>query len=434
MYNGLKTLCLFDPGGSQVQEIKMCRIRQIFDKDKIENLPGVIAAQLEKIRLEERVKPGMLIGITVGSRGITHIPLITQCVIKEVKKRGGVPFILPAMGSHGGATAEGQKKIIEHYGITEKTMGVPIKSSMEVVELGRLENGLPVYFDKIAFEADGIIVVNRIKVHTAFKSAIESGLCKMLSVGLGNHQGASLVHSLGLKGLRDHMVDFVRVILEKAPILCGLGILENAYDDTYRLMVALPGDFEKVDMELLRECKKIMPALPVSEIDILMIQEIGKNISGTGMDTNIVGGIKEYREGEYDPPKIKKIIVLDLSKEADGNALGIGLADLITRKLYDKIDLRATYENTVTTTFLERAKIPMICKNEEEAFQIALKTSWNLPGTKPRIAIIRNTLKLDELYVSDPIWDEIRKKANIRSYGKWEELRFDQQGNLVLRI
>jgi hypothetical protein len=417
-----------------MQEMKMYRIRQIFEKDKIESIPGVIATQFEKIRLNERVKPGMQIGITVGSRGITHIPLIIQCVIEEVRRRGGIPFILPAMGSHGGATAEGQRKLIENYGVTEKTMGVPIKSSMDVVELGRLENGLPVYFDKIAFEADGIVVVNRIKVHTAFKSAIESGLCKMLSVGLGNHQGASLVHSLGVRGLRDHLVDFVRVILEKAPVLCGLGILENAYEDTYRLVAALPEDFERVDMELLGECKRIMPALPVSEIDILIVQEIGKNISGTGMDTNIVGGIRDYRDGEYHPPKIKKIIVLDLRKEADGNALGIGLADLITRKLYDKIDLKATYENTVTTTFLERAKIPMICENEEEAFQIALKTSWNLPGMKSRIAIIRNTLKLDELYVSDPIWDEIRGKPNIRLCGDWEELRFDQQGDLILRI
>jgi hypothetical protein len=337
------------------------------------------------------------------------------------------------MGSHGGATAEGQRKIIESYGMTEKTMGVPIKSSMDVVELGRLENGLPVFFDKIAFEADGIVVVNRIKVHTAFKSLIESGLCKMLSVGLGNHEGASLVHYLGVKGLRDYMIDFAKVILEKAPVLCGLGILENAYDDTYRLVAALPQDFERVDIELLRECKRIMPGLPVSDIDILIVEEIGKNISGTGMDTNIVGGIREYREGEYDPPKIKKIIVLDLTKEADGNALGIGLADLTTRKLYDKIDFAATYENTITTTFLERAKIPITCKTEEEAFLIALKTTWNLPGTKPRIAIIRNTLRLDELYVSEPIWEEIKDQANIRSSGDWETLRFDHDGNLLLK-
>ena len=417
-----------------MEEIKMRRIMQILEEKKIENIPEEIAKEFEKIRLSKRIKPGMQIGITVGSRGIKNIPLIIKCVIEEVRKRGGVPFILAAMGSHGGATAEGQRKVLKNYGVTEETMGVPIKSSMDVVELGRLENGLPVYFDKVAFEADGIIVVNRIKVHTAFKSVIESGLCKMLSVGLGNHEGASLVHYLGVKGLRDYMVDFARVILEKAPVLCGLGILENAYDETYRLTAAVPEDFERVDMELLKECKRTMPALPVSDIDILIVEEIGKNISGTGMDTNIVGGIREYREGEYDPPKIKKIIVLDLTKEAEGNALGIGLADLITRRLYEKIDFASTYENTITTTFLERAKIPIICKTEEEAFQIALKTTWNLPGSKPRIIMIRNTLKLDELYVSENIWEEIRNRSNIRPCGDWETLRFDHQGSLILRV
>jgi len=256
----------------------------------------------------------------------------------------------------------------------------------------------------------------------------------MLAVGLGNHEGASLVHHLGVKGLRDYMVDFARGILERAPVLCGLGILENAYDDTYRLTAAVPEDFERVDMELLKECKRIMPALPVSDVDILIVEQIGKNISGTGMDTNIVGGIREYREGEYDPPKIKKTIVLDLTKETEGNALGIGLADLITRKLHDKIDFGATYENTITTTFLERAKIPIVCKTEEEAFRIALKTIWNLPGTEPRMMIIRNTLKLDELYVSENIWEEISNRTDMRPCGDWEKLRFDHQGDLMLRV
>lgn len=417
-----------------MEAMKMVRMIQLFEKTKIENIPEALSQEFEKMRLGEKIKPGMEIGITVGSRGIKNLVLIIKCMIEEVKKRGGLPFILPAMGSHGGATTEGQKKVLENYGVTEKTMGVPIKGTMDVVELGRLQNGLPVYFNRVAYDSDGIIVVNRVKVHTAFKSAIESGLHKMLSVGLGNHEGASLVHYLGEKGLRDYMVDFARVILERAPILGGLGILENAYDDTHRLMAANPEGFEKVDTELLRECKRILPGLPVSAIDILVVQEIGKNISGTGMDTNIVGGIKEYREGEYEPPKIKKIIVLDLTKEAEGNALGIGLADLTTRKLYDKIDFGATYENTITTTFLDRAKIPIVCKTEEEAFQIAMKTIGNLPGVQPRLMMIRNTLQLDELYISENIWEEIKNRPHIRSCGDWEKLAFDPQGNLMLRV
>lgn len=417
-----------------MEEIRMRRILQVLDRNRIDDIPKAISGEFERIKLSEKIKRGMQIGITVGSRGINNIQLITKCVVEEVKKRGGAPFIIPSMGSHGGATAEGQIKVLKGYGITEETMGAPIRSSMEVVELGRLKNGLPVYFDKIAFESDGIIVVNRIKVHTAFKSEIESGLHKMLSVGLGNHEGATLVHYLGVKGLKDYMVDFAKIILERTPVLCGLGILENAYDDTYRLVAALPEEFGKVDKELLDECKRIMFNLPVSDIDILIVEEVGKNISGTGMDTNIVGGIKEYREGEYQPPEIKKIIILDLTEETGGNALGIGLADLIPRKLYDKIDLKTTYTNTITTTFLDRAKIPMICDTEQEAFQIAMKTRWNLPGTKPRIVIIRNTLKLDELYVSEAIWEEIRDRASIHPAGDWETLGFDAQGNLTVRI
>ncbi len=417
-----------------MEEIRMRRIKQFFENEKIDDIPVEISKEFEKIRLSEKIKRHMQVGITVGSRGINNIQLIIRCIVEEVRKRGGSPFILPAMGSHGGATPEGQKRVLEHFGVTEEAMNVPIKSSMEVVKLGSLENGLPVYFDKIAFETDGIVVVNRIKVHTAFKSTIESGLHKMLSVGLGNHKGATLVHYLGVRGLREYMVEFAKVILEKAPVICGLGILENAYDDTHKLSAAAPKDFEKVDKELLKECKRIMVALPVTDVDILIVQEIGKNISGTGMDTNIVGGIKEYREGEYHPPNIKRIIVLDLSRETEGNALGIGLADLITKKLYEKIDFRDTYENTITATFLDRAKIPIVCNSEEEAFQIAMKTVWNLPGTKPRIIIIRNTLNLHEVYVSEYIWEEMKNRANVRPVGDWEKLSFDIHGSLTLRL
>jgi len=247
-----------------------------------------------------------------------------KAIIEEVKKRKAFPFIVTAMGSHGGATAEGQKKVLADYGISEKTMGVPIKATMDTVQLDQLANGLPIYFDKIAYSADGIIVVNRIKVHTAFKAEIESGLHKILSVGLGNHQGAKLVHFLGVKGIRDYVVKFAKVILKKAPILAGFAILENAYDETYKIVGAKTEEFYLVEKELLRECKQILPKLPVRNIDFLIIQEMGKNISGTGMDTNVIGGIKDFKEGEYEPPQIKKILVLDLTPETQGNALGIG--------------------------------------------------------------------------------------------------------------
>ncbi|MCJ7656927.1 MAG: DUF2088 domain-containing protein, partial [Candidatus Atribacteria bacterium] len=243
-----------------------------------------------------------------------------------------------------------------------------------------------------------------------------------------------LVHSLGVKGIRDYMVEFAKVILKKAPILAGFGILENGYDRTLKIVAARPEELGRVDKELLRECKQILPKLPVKNIDILIIQEMGKNISGTGMDTNVIGGIKDFKAGEYEPPTIKKILVLDLTPETHGNALGIGMADMITRRLYEKIDLKATNMNTITTTFLDRARIPIVFDTDREAIEVALKTIWNLPGIPPRIIIIKNTLKLDEMYVSEPTWEEIKDKENISYESYWEKLEFDHGENLKFKI
>jgi hypothetical protein len=417
-----------------MKTIRLIKIKQKFDNKKLDNIPEIIASEFHRIKLDQKIKPGMKIGITVGSRGIDNLRVIIKSIIYEIKKRKGKPFIITAMGSHGGATVEGQIKVLADYGITEESMGVPIQATMDTVELGYLENSLPIHFDKIAYNSDGVIVVNRVKVHTAFKSEIESGLHKMLSVGLGNHKGAQLVHSLGVEGIRDYMVEFAKIILKKAPILAGFAILENAYDQTYKIVAANPEDFEKVDKELLKECKQILPKLSVKNIDILIIQEMGKNISGTGMDTNVIGGIKDFKKGEYEPPQIKKILVLDLTPETHGNALGIGMAHMITRRLYKKIDLKATNMNTITTTFLDRSRIPMVFDTDKEAIEVGLKTIWNLPGTKPRIVIIKNTLKLDEMYVTEPIWEEIKVKKTITPSGDWEELNFDNSDNLLTRI
>ncbi|MEA2015266.1 MAG: lactate racemase domain-containing protein, partial [Actinomycetota bacterium] len=393
-----------------------------------------IIQELKRVKISEKIKPGMQIGITVGSRGIDNLDLIIKTVIQEVKKYGGSPLIISAMGSHGGATVEGQLSILASYGITEEKMGVPVRATDEVIELGKLENGLPIYFNKIANSLDGLIIVNRVKVHTSFKSDIESGLCKMLAVGLGGHKGATLVHSLGVKGLSDYMVRFAEVIIQKAPILCGIGILENGYEKTYKLKAANPEDFKKVDRKLLKECKRILPRLPVSDIDLLIIEQIGKNISGTGMDTNVIGGITEFPKGTFLPPKIKEIMLLDLTTESHGNAHGVGLATAITRRLYDKIDFKATYTNSIASGFLYKSRIPMIFSTEEKAYKTCLSVLGNLPGTKSRIIIIKNTLKLDEMYVSEPIWGEIKERKNILPLGDWEELKFDNEGKLNLKI
>ena len=408
------------------RDIPLLKIKQQFDSKYLEDIPGEIKKEFYRIGLDKKIQPGMKIAITAGSRGIDRIVEILKSVINEVKKVKGEPFIVTSMGSHGGATAEGQRRVLEHYGITEESMGVPIKATMETVEIDHLENGLPVHFDKIAYHADGVIAVNRIKVHTAFKGEIESGLHKILSVGLGNHHGASLVHYLGVKGLKHYMVEFAKVILNKAPIIGGFGILENGYDHTLEIKSARPEEFSEIDRELLVKCKKILPKLPVRDIDLLIIQEIGKNISGTGMDTNVVGGVKGSDKG----PHIKKIVVLDLTKETQGNAIGIGIAHMITKKLYQKIDFKSTYTNTITTTFLDRARIPMIFASDEEAIETGLKTIWNLPGVLPRIIIIKNTLKLDEMYVSKAIWEEIKDKQGISSMGDYSTLQFDDKGSI----
>ncbi|NLL62420.1 MAG: DUF2088 domain-containing protein [Candidatus Atribacteria bacterium] len=415
-----------------INNIKLLKIKQEFEKTHLEDVSTEVHNEFYRIGLDKKIKPGMNIAITAGSRGIDKLGQILKSIVCEIKKSGGKPFIVAAMGSHGGATAEGQLKVLEYYGITEEALGIPIMSSMETIELDYLENGLPVYFDKIAYHADGVIAVNRVKVHTAFKGNIESGLCKILSVGLGNHLGAKLVHSLGVKGLRDYMVDFAQVIIKKAPIMGGFGILENAYDKVVKIKAAIPEDFFKVDSELLIECKNLLPKLPVSEIDLLIVQEMGKNISGTGLDTNVVGGIKS--PGDFKEPSIKRLLVLDLTEETEGNALGIGLADMITQKVYKKINFNSTYTNTITATFLDRARIPMVFPTEYEAVEVGLKTIWNLPSELPRIIIIKNTLKLDEMYVSEAIWEEIRGRKNIISSGQWEDMQFNESGEILNRV
>jgi hypothetical protein len=414
------------------QNISLIKAKQTFQSQHLEDIPGEIRKEFYRIGLDKKIFPGMKIAITAGSRGIDKIREILQSIIHEVKGVKGEPFIVTAMGSHGGATAEGQRKVLEHYGITEETMGVPIQATMDTVELDHLENGLPIHFDKIAYHADGVIAVNRVKVHTAYKGKIESGLHKILAVGLGNHRGASLVHSLGVKGLRDHIVEFAQVILKKAPVLAGFGILENGYDQTLRIKAARPEEFAQVDCELLAECRQILPRLPVNKVDLLIVQEIGKNISGSGMDTNIVGGIQD--PGDFKEPQIKKILLLDLTEESQGNAVGIGLAHMITEKLYQKIDFKPTNTNAITATFLERVRIPIVFPTEREAIEVGLKTIWNLPGVPPRIIIIKNTLKLDEIYVSEAIWEEIKDKKHITSTGDWETMQFDPSGELMNKI
>lgn len=413
---------------------RLYRIRQEFNQDRINDIQPAVLKELNRINVSALVKPGMKIGITVGSRGIHNLTKIIKGIIDALKDLGCHPFLIPSMGSHGGANAEGQLQILAKYGFTEAAMGVPIRSGMEVVKLGELENGVPVYFDKIAYEADGVVVVNRVKVHTAFKSDIESGLHKMVSVGLGNHESAKLIHSLGGSGLMKQMVESAKLLLAEAPIMFGVGILENAYDETVEIKAGLPDEFYEIDAGLLKKCKELLPSLPTSRIDILVVQEFGKNISGTGLDTNIVGQVKTYKKGQYHPPEITRIMLCDLSDETQGNAFGMGIGDIITRKAFEKIDYDSTYKNAITATFLDRVRIPIVVDSEEEAFQIAQKTCWVPSGKTPRVVIIKNTLRLDEIIVSENVWREIKNNTAISLEEEIGEISFDNSGHMMNRI
>jgi len=408
---------------------KIVKIRQKFNTSRIEDIPAEVRKQLEAINIEDMAKPGMRIAVTAGSRGIANIALIIKTVCDILKEHGAEPFIVPAMGSHGGATAEGQVKVLAKLGITESTMEVPIISSMEVVEVGRTENGAPVYMDKNAFNADGIAVVNRVKPHTDFLGEIQSGLMKMMAVGLGKHAGCSTMHAYGLAKT---IPAAARVDLQKAPILFGLGIVENSKDETYKIKAVLPAELEEQDKMMLRESMSMVPQLPVDDIDLLVVGKMGKMISGTGMDTKVIGRIRVEGEKESERPRIRRLVVLDLDDNSYGNALGVGLADITTRRLFDKIDFKATYANVIPTTYLERGKIPIIMDNDEEAVKTALSTIGRLDSAEARVIIIKNTLHLEEMFVSTKVLDEIKERPDIEVIGEIRPMSFDSLGCLNL--
>lgn len=405
------------------------KIKQKLYKAEIGDLKTEIAKQLEEAGLRKRLRPGMSVAVTAGSRGIHRIPEILSEVCGFIKACGGNPFLVPAMGSHGGATGEGQKRVLAHLGITEASVGVPIKSSMETVELGVLPSGCPVHLDRNAWEADGIFVVNRVKVHTDFSGVHESGLAKMMSVGLGKRKGCAAIHAYGLE---KSIPSAARMILGKIPILGALGILEDAADRVCRLEAAGPFGILELDRSLLALYKAHRPTLPADRIDLLVVREMGKNYSGTGMDTKVIGRIRARGVLEPEKPDIDKIAVLNLSKASYGNALGIGLADLTTRKLVEAIDYGAMYANTLPTTYLERAKIPMVCDNERSAIETGLEALGALPKQESRIVVVENTLELETAYVSKALFNGGGLKPHEAEDGVFA-MAFDSKGDLFWR-
>ena len=371
-------------------------------------------------------------GITAGSREIAGIDRILRTLIDALKGVGAQPFLFPAMGSHGGANPEGQKEIIGQYGITEKSMGVPIRSGMETVRIGETPEGIPVHVDRWACSSDHIIPVGRIKPHTEFSGRIESGLTKMLVIGLGKRHGAEEAHRFAVRHGYEHtLLTAARLILDKASVLGGLGILENGVGATAEVALIEPGDWFEAEARLLERARAMCPKLCFDPLDVLVIDESGKRISGTGMDTKVIGRIMNIYEKELTKPRITRIVLRDLAKPNDGNALGMGLVDFITRKVAAQVNLDYTMVNCVTAVTPEKGRMPLVCENDRQALEFALATAGPITPRELRLAWIRNTSTLEEMWVSTALAEEARKRTGIEILSPARDMAFDAAGDLV---
>ena len=412
---------------------KMFHAVQEFKKDRIEpeRIPALVYEQLSRPEISRTVKPGMEIAITAGSRGVANVDVITKAIVDFCKEKGAKPFIVPAMGSHGGATPEGQLEVLAGFNITEETMGCPIRSSMETVLLGYSKYGKPVYQDKNAHEADGIILSCRIKPHNAFRGKYESGVLKMLVVGLGKQKGAESVHSDGMDNMARNIPANGRVALENSKILFAIPCVENAYDET-ALIEAIPKDqiFDR-EPELLKIAASNMPSILVGEADVLVVNEMGKNYSGTGVDPNISGTwSNDYVSGGL---KVKRTCFLDLTDCSHGNANGMGLASVITARMFEKLDLNKIYMNSFTSTVLKSAMMPPVVANDREAIQACIRTANRIDRDHVRMVRIKNTLHIGEIMLSESYYEDVvnGKYPGLTAVSEPAELLFDEEGNLA---
>jgi hypothetical protein len=382
---------------------RMYRIRQEFERQIISDVEAETSTQLQRLNLASQISAGQTVAITVGSRGIANIARITKSVVDYVKSLGGIPIIIPAMGSHGGATAEGQRQLIENYGVTEEYLGCEIQSSMETVIVAETSQGIPVHFDKNAFAADHLIVMGRIKPHTGFVGDVESGLHKMMLIGLGKHAGALMYHrAIKNYSFGEIIKSVAEVVLKKCKVVAGVAIVENAYDETALIEAISPQRFYERECELLKQAVTWMPKLPFAEADLLIIDQIGKNISGTGMDTNIIG--RKYNDHvatEKDNANCKRIFVRGLTEETKGNATGIGLAEFTLQRCVDQINTESTRINCITSSHPTGAMIPCVYENDKAAIEDALKTIGLTEPEDAKIMHIKDTLHLAELEVSE---------------------------------
>lgn len=412
---------------------EMFRVRQKWERPRVTDIPGEVERQLASIELEGRVRPGETVAVSVGSRGIRNIDIIIESAVSHLKRLGAEPFIVPAMGSHGGGTAEGQRRILESLGVTEDAIGCPIRATMETVVVCETDFGLPVHFDRYAFEADHVLVCGRVKPHTLFVGEIESGLMKMMLIGLGKHAGATIYH----RAIQDHSFGeiiqaVVDRVLERCSVLAGLAIVENPYDETARIAAVRPEEIVEREKELLVQAKTWMPRLPFDRADVLFVDEIGKNISGSGMDTNVIGrkfGI--HQAGPEELPKVRSIVVRGLSRESHGNATGIGVAEFCTTRLVREMDVEATRVNCLTAGRPMGAMVPISFDSDRELLEASLPLAGLTDPRDARVLWIRDTLHLAEVECSAAYWDEASERQDLEIISGRRDFVFDSSGNFV---
>lgn len=420
-------------GGLDIPMPRMANVRQKFQTVQVASVTQAIADQFKRPEVRAKVKSGQTVAVGCGSRGIANVAEAAKAVVAELKALGAKPFVFPAMGSHGGATAEGQTAVLAGYGITEAQVGCPIRATMETVELGTIGQGTPVYMDKLAAGADGVVLINRVKPHTNFRAPMESGIVKMMTIGMGKMRGATTLHFHGMDRFGEILPLAARLIMAKKNFLFGVGLVENAHDETALLEIMPAEQLLNREPALQARAKEMMARLYLDDIDVLIIDEMGKNISGAGFDPNVTGRNNRIIKDWQATPRVQKIVVLGLTEETHGNATGVGLADVITLSLFKAMDVGPTYANVIASAYLDGAAIPLVMNTEHDAIALAVKTLVRVKPSDARIVRIRNTLELTHIQVSEPLLDLARQHpGQFEILGAPAPWKFDGEGRLAL--
>ena len=410
---------------------RMIKVKQELYRAGNIDIAATVQQELARVELPMRLRPGMKIAVTAGSRGIAGLPEVLRAIVAFLREHATQPFIVPAMGSHGGATAAGQVEVLKSIGVTEKSVGAPIVSDMATVKLGESRNGVPVYFDRHAAQADGLIAVNRVKEHTDFVGDIESGLMKLVAIGLGKHKGAQTLHALGIENMSESVISACRFAASKLNFFFAVGLLEDAYHNLAAIEAFRPEELECGERRLLRRAKEHAPRLPFRELELLIVEQLGKEISGTGMDTNVIGRSPTGLKRPGPQLACRRIVALGLTKETKGNAVGLGLADLATLRLLQQMDLVQTYTNVLTSGNFAFANIPPVLENDKTAIEAALTRGINKQPEELRVVRIKDTLHLDSFDISEGLLAEARENPKLAIAGKPRPMRFDGKGKLL---